>query len=85
MTRDGDCGEQDCDEGCSHKPKLKNIRIEVGWLSPSFSRQAKASELSLVFWLNENVRIVLPDGLYCLTVEGVLSDSYDADMSRSVY
>ena len=55
MTSDGDCGEQDCDEGCSHKPKLKNIRIEVGWLSPSFSRQAKASELSLVFWLNENV------------------------------
>ena len=47
--------------------------------SPSFSRQAKASELSLVFWLNENVRIALPDG------RRVLSDSYDADMSRSVY
>ena len=31
---------------------------QVGF-HPSFSRQAKVSKLSLVFWLNENVHILL--------------------------
>ena len=33
----------------------RDIGVDRTLALPSFSRQAKASELSLVFWLNENV------------------------------
>lgn len=49
-------------------------------LSPSFSRQAKASELSLVFWITENVGLKRP--IYIAYLDSVSVCMYVFDKSK---